>query len=129
MTGDEVVLGIVPSGGVITFIKIDVEGHEFPVFQGLTETLRRDQPVLLFEADAGPSGQKCFDLLRQLGYSKFIEIVGDADNKRAAFTRFAKRLISGSRSIEVREITLPEPRYYESILALPQHLAHCVDAI
>lgn len=129
ITGDEAVLRMAPSGAVIAFIKIDVEGHEYPVIQGLAGTLRRDQPVILFEADAGPSGQKCFDLLRQLGYCKFMEIVGDADSEKPAFVRFARRMISGSRAIEVREIATPEPRYYEAILALPQHLAHCVDRI
>lgn len=129
ITGDEAVLQIAPPDMAVAFIKIDVEGHEYSVIQGLVETLRRDQPMLLFEADAGPSGRQCFDLLRQMGYSKFMEIVGDADSEKPAFVRFLRRMISGSRSIEVREITIPEPRYYEAILALPQHLTKCVDRV
>lgn len=129
ITGDEAVFRTVPSGAVIAFVKIDVEGHEYSVIQGLVETLRRDQPVLVFEADAGPSGQKCLDLLRQIGYCKFIEIVGDADSEKPAFVRFARRMISGTRTIEVREIAKAEPRYYEAILALPRHLANRVDGI
>lgn len=129
ITGDEVVLRMTPSGAMVSFVKIDVEGHEYEVIQSLAGTLRRDQPVLLFEADAGPSGQKCFELLRQLGYCKFMEIVGDADMERPAVVRVARRILTGSRAIEVREILTPEPRYYEAILALPRQFAHYVESI
>jgi FkbM family methyltransferase len=37
--------------GKISFIKIDVEGHELSVLQGATETLRRHRPNLLIEIE------------------------------------------------------------------------------
>jgi len=55
--------------GPITFVKIDVEGHEFAVLRGGEEMLLRDHPVLLFEwqahfnQDAG-----IFDWLIERGY-------------------------------------------------------------
>ena len=129
VTGDKAVSQIASKDSIISFVKIDVEGHEYEVIQGLAATLRRDQPVMLFEADAGPSGQNCFDLLRELGYCRFMEIIGDADADRPALVRGIRRIFAGSRSMEVREILAPEPRYYESILALPPKYAHCVDRI
>ncbi len=54
----------------VSFIKIDVEGHEFSVLRGGEQMLKRDHPVLLFEwqaqfnQDAG-----IFDWLIDRGYT------------------------------------------------------------
>jgi FkbM family methyltransferase len=45
--GDQIVNGLGASR--IDLIKVDVEGYEREVFLGLTETLKRDRPVILFE--------------------------------------------------------------------------------
>lgn len=53
------------------FIKIDVEGCEFRVFQGAIETLYRTRPVVAFEFNAGASADSGWDiygLLKRLGY-------------------------------------------------------------
>lgn len=60
---------VVPPETPIRFVKIDVEGGEFDVFQGGVETLRRSRPVIVFEcghggADSyGVSPSQIFDLL------------------------------------------------------------------
>jgi FkbM family methyltransferase len=65
---------VLASGPPIRLIKIDVEGFEMHVLRGLSQTLRRDRPMLITEfieaqfARAGTSGAAIADLLRVLGY-------------------------------------------------------------
>ena len=35
----------------VRLVKLDVEGHEHAALRGLQQTLRRDQPLVLFESD------------------------------------------------------------------------------
>ena len=49
----------------VRLAKIDVEGHELPVLQGMRNLLERDHPVLIVETGA----QDTVDLLSSLGYS------------------------------------------------------------
>jgi len=60
----------------ISFIKCDVEGHEFELFQGGEKVLREDQPILLFECLAAfhpnKDVQRVFSFLQRLGYTGFF---------------------------------------------------------
>jgi FkbM family methyltransferase len=54
-------------------IKIDVEGHEEAVIRGAQETIRNDQPIIIFECFHG--GNEIADFLGSLGYW-----IGNAEN-------------------------------------------------
>ncbi len=60
----------------VTFLKIDVEGHELSVFRGGIETIRRDAPVILFECERRHLTRhgmgEVFDYLKSLGYTGFF---------------------------------------------------------
>ncbi len=49
----------------VSLIKVDVEGHEFEVIEGMKNILSRDKPVLIIEG----SRSEVDKLLRELGYS------------------------------------------------------------
>lgn len=63
--------------GEISFIKIDVEGHEEKVLRGGLETLRRHRPALLIEIDgnlddpSSSAGRVC-QTLGQMGYRPYF---------------------------------------------------------
>ncbi|MEL6591728.1 MAG: FkbM family methyltransferase [Bacteroidota bacterium] len=52
----------------ITAIKMDVENYEQFVLQGATELLRTDRPILYLELWDNENRERCFSLLRGLGY-------------------------------------------------------------
>lgn len=54
----------------VSYMKIDVEGHEYEALLGLTELLTRDHPTLMIEIhnDCRTKNQT-FKLLKQLGYT------------------------------------------------------------
>lgn len=59
----------------VSFIKIDVEGHEEAVIEGAVETLRRERPVLLVESEdrhnpGAPARLR--SRLEALGYTEYV---------------------------------------------------------
>ena len=52
----------------ISFVKIDVEGHELQVLQGMEKLLRRDRPTLVIEGNNRP----VVDYLASIGYLQTI---------------------------------------------------------
>jgi FkbM family methyltransferase len=72
--GDDVLPNDLPG---VTFIKIDVEGFEPYVIQGLDRTIRRHKPVVLTEVfaeyleRAGSSVEELFTLMHDYGYTGF----------------------------------------------------------
>ena len=63
--------------GKVSFIKMDVDGHECHVLRGARELLGGDKPVLLMEImpygleEQGDSLEKLFEILLPLGYQLF----------------------------------------------------------
>jgi FkbM family methyltransferase len=61
--------------GVPTFAKIDVEGAESQVLEGMIRTLERDRPTVLFEVDGAEAGtvrgkaDVCCGILEGCGYA------------------------------------------------------------
>jgi FkbM family methyltransferase len=101
----------------IALIKLDIEGHELNALRGLEETIRRHQPIILFEL--GVSNEKnaamtIFNYLRQLNYAYFYTI---EQKKRHPF--FLMRFFEKLRGYEIvlEQIIEPEDRYYALIIA------------
>lgn len=49
-------------------IKIDVEGHEYQVFLGMINTIKKHKPVIFYENLHGDKFPEIFDMLHDLGY-------------------------------------------------------------
>ena len=61
----------------LALIKIDVEGFEYQVIKGLTQTLKKHRPRIIFEYDSnywantGQKIQDCYSLLKAIGYQVY----------------------------------------------------------
>ncbi len=58
----------------VSFIKIDVEGHELKVISGLTDLLSKQLPVVAFEANDPEHNQDLMVQLEALGYKLFLAL-------------------------------------------------------
>ena len=72
----------------VSFIKIDVEGHELLAVQGARRVISRDKPVLLIEVTGDPDqpgtpAWKLFTLLAGIGYSPFVWDCGKLRERRS----------------------------------------------
>lgn len=78
----------------IGFVKCDVEGYEADVFAGLRDTLTRHRPILAFESNDKPAGEKAWAELRAAGFDTLscLRETGDSSGKLA---QEAKRLLLG----------------------------------
>lgn len=62
---------------VVDFIKVDVEGSEYQVFQGAINLIRSSEPMILWEASTNLSKSnvlRCYDLLITLGYVNYLVV-------------------------------------------------------
>jgi FkbM family methyltransferase len=60
---------------VVGFIKIDVEGHELEVINGLKNTIQRNKPIILIEIHSShPNSNKTFKRIVEFGYSYVIKL-------------------------------------------------------
>jgi FkbM family methyltransferase len=108
----------------VTFIKIDVEGHEVPALRGAEQTIKRERPRLLIEVEqrrqpegvAGVTG-----LLASWGYQGWV-LPGrhwvPLDDFPLA-DRQAKISVEARGSLP-RRFVWPYPRYVNLVLFLPE---------
>lgn len=83
-------------GQRIGLVKVDVEGMEDSVFQGLSKTLREHKPVVLFEALTPEACVNNTNALRVLGYTHFFAVERRDSCLPLASLRMALRLIRGA---------------------------------
>jgi FkbM family methyltransferase len=105
----------------VTFMKIDVEGHEVAALTGAADTIRRDRPRLFIEVEqrVQPVSQ-VIDLLAEWGYDgwvrprrQWLRLTGfDLAAAQAKTSYVAERGL-------LRRAVWPYPRYVNSVLFLP----------
>jgi FkbM family methyltransferase len=74
-------------GKIPDVIKIDVEGSEIQVLEGLQETLRKGVKCLMIEVHSEENKIKAIYLLKKLGY-KIISLKSPREEKRISFNEF-----------------------------------------
>ena len=105
----------------VTFMKIDVDGHEVAVVHGAAQTIRRDRPRLLIEVEERIQPvENVAGLLASWGYRGWV-LPGRRWVPLAGFplaAHQAKTVHAADRGL-MRRFLWPFPRYVNSVLFLP----------
>ena len=96
----------------VSFVKIDVEGHEEAVLNGAAATILRDRPVLLVETEARHNvgaPERVFALTRSFGYDGYFLRLGSLET---------------IANLSLQELSLPEAQstgtqYVNNFIFLP----------
>jgi FkbM family methyltransferase len=104
-------------GRRIGFIKVDVEGMEAAVLEGLAEVLRAHRPVVLFEALTPEAYRETQKVLRSSGYDHFFAIERQNSRLPLAPLRAMLRLVRGS-DVFVRRLEYDTDEASSAIVAL-----------
>lgn len=118
--GDHLIAELGLAGKAITFVKCDVEGFEHSVFQGLSETLARHKPVIVFESNSAELGASSWNVLHGLGYDRLYMLRHTA-HTASPLKRELVRLFQG-HACRIEPIDAP-PAYSANLLAAARPLA------
>jgi FkbM family methyltransferase len=103
----------------VAFLKIDVEGHEAHVINGLRDTIKKWSPIILFEWDGKRVRNIDFSLIRgALSNYIFYEIC-NTENPDRFFKRLSRIIKTAGSSFAV-PLQLEEGKFYPGILAVPE---------
>lgn len=92
----------------VGLVKVDVEGMEVSVFEGLADVLREHQPLVLFEALSESACAENTVVLRALGYTQFFTVERRDSHAPFAPLRALFRLIRGADVHVMRLEDTPE---------------------
>lgn len=127
-------LAEVQEAGPITFMKVDVEGHEAQALEGAADTIRRHTPLIALEVlreDVENGETASLQVLRGLGYSHFYELrekgwLGRLGRRPRRLARTLLTLFTGrkpSKAGTLARVEQLEERSYLMILCTMQPLA------
>ena len=116
VNGDTYINGCLAQTERVGLVKIDVEGFEEAVVAGLSVILRRDSPLVFFEALDGAAAERTASALRLNGYRYFLSIEPRRVAAKPELLRAAMRWIVGSH-LHMQTVTSFEDRSYGLILA------------
>jgi FkbM family methyltransferase len=120
--GDDVVTELLPEGASIAFVKIDVEGFELDVIDGLAQTLNAHQPVVAFEShSSGTShgGRAIARRLQALGIEYLYLTIDPARDWSRVPAWIARGRVRVPRLVPIRTL---EDGYHRLVLASPKPL-------
>ncbi|MDA8796842.1 FkbM family methyltransferase [Luminiphilus sp.] len=76
----------------VSFVKLDIEGHELEALKGMTEILADSSPVIAFECNDRPYGMQMRNFLEENQYTYFYEMSFKHRLSRNRLIRNLKRL-------------------------------------
>lgn len=109
--GDEYFQGLTD----IKLIKIDAEGHEADVIEGLSKIISLNHPIILFESNARDGVSNVMGELRELGYKHFYSPQIKFFNVKSKFLKHFLRTVLNSKFTLVN---IDEDFHYLSQLAI-----------
>jgi len=102
----------------IDFIKMDVEGWEPSVFEGLTETIARFRPMIAFEFHGQAAAPDDFSRIVATLPGYILAETRYASAEASLGAKLAWNLARGGRP-GLERVNVPEQRSYENLLAFP----------
>ena len=105
------------NGARIVLAKIDVEGHEPNVLEGMPKILADHRPIVIFESLSSQHFKRCRTVLAANGYDHFFSIERSWDHG----ARLSKlmSILKGNSAVYLGQINLSSERRYSMVVALP----------
>ncbi|MFZ1469621.1 MAG: FkbM family methyltransferase [Paracoccaceae bacterium] len=127
-------LAEVQEAGPVTFMKVDVEGHEAQALEGASDTIRRHAPLIALEVlrdDVENGETAALRVLRGLGYTHFYELrekgrLGRLSRRPKRLARTLLTLFTGRRPSKagtLARVERLEDRAYLMLLCATQPIA------
>ena len=104
----------------IKFVKIDVEGMELSVLQGMKKCIERDKPLIAFESRCLVEGDAVINCLTHMGYGNFFEIAASRMYVGKNFN--LRSLLKVQKSYHLRRVIKLEDRHYSVVFASTNEL-------
>lgn len=102
----------------ISFIKIDVEGHEKKVIDGLFDLLEEQHPVVAFEANDLSKNQRLIHALQRAGYGRFLALA-TRPSTRNPWIRAVILVLFGVK-YQLQQVNDISSKKYSLVFALPE---------
>jgi FkbM family methyltransferase len=113
--GDDALSGLEISDR-IGLIKLDVEGMELPAIEGLINTISRDHPLIVFEANSAEQCGRIRDRLDPAGYRWFYSLQSERPEGWNTWYGRVYGVVRGD-AVRIEEIERFESRHYPMIIA------------